>query len=179
MIWLYKRFRDLWSLFSTRDSARQLAWGVALGLLAGLVPKGNLTSFVLITVMFSCRINLAVGVLCTVAFSWFGLMLDPLSHALGKSVLTAEALQPLWKWLFNLPIVPWTSLHNTVVMGSLIIGLALVYPTARLLIPPWQKFHDWQHRRAAAKAAAKAAKATSQAAQVEPPVAAAEQLASS
>ena len=38
---------------------RQLAWGFALGMLIGLIPKGNLIAVALMTLCCALRINVA------------------------------------------------------------------------------------------------------------------------
>jgi len=113
----------------TADSApHQLALAFALGAWIGLVPKGNLTAGALMILLFALRMNLGVGMLTAFVFSWVGMLLDPISHELGHWLLTCQALQPLWTDLYNLPIVPWTSFNNTVVLGSFAIGLMLLGP---------------------------------------------------
>src|SRR4029077_16844645 len=39
-----------------------------------------------------------------------------------------SALKPFWTRLYNMPIVPYTKFNNTLVMGSLVIGLIFFIP---------------------------------------------------
>jgi uncharacterized protein (TIGR03546 family) len=119
---------------------RQLAWGFALGMMIGLIPKGNLIAVALMTLFCALRINVAAGTAAIFLFSWVGMLLDLVSHRLGHSLLTTAALQPVWTSLYNLNLVPWTAFNNTVVLGSTLIGLALLLPVYALMRPLFDKF---------------------------------------
>ena len=123
-----------------QDSPRQLAHGFALGALVGLVPKDNLIAAVLMTVLCAARINLGAGLLAAFAFSWIGLLADPLLHRSGLFLLEWAPLAPFWTGLYNLPVVPWTRFNNTVVLGGLAVGLAAYYPLFRLMEPLFARY---------------------------------------
>ncbi|HUG91102.1 MAG TPA: TIGR03546 family protein [Planctomycetaceae bacterium] len=123
-----------------QDSPRQLAHGFALGALVGLVPKENLTAIALMTVLCAARVNLGTGMLAAFAFSWIGVLVDPLSHRIGLSLLEWRTLAPVWTWLYNLPVVPWTQFNNSVVLGSLVVGLTAYYPLVRLGEPLFARY---------------------------------------
>jgi uncharacterized protein (TIGR03546 family) len=110
------------------DSPRQLAAGVALGMVVGLVPKGNLIALSLCVLVFSLRVNTSLALLAAVAFTWVGAALDPFASKLGMQVLTIASLQATYASVFNLPLGPWLGFNNTVVTGSLLIGIYLAYP---------------------------------------------------
>lgn len=110
------------------DSPRQLAAGFTLGMIIGLVPKGNLIALSLCVLLFSLRINTGMGLVAALLFSWFGAWADPLTHKLGLAVLHVEPLQASYASVFNLPLGPWIGFNNTVVAGSLVLGLYLAYP---------------------------------------------------
>ena len=133
--WVLRPGRALVKILTDADSAQQIALGLAIGMMLGLVPKGNLVAVSLGILLFASRANLGAGALSAFAFTWAGLLLDPVSHRIGLGLLEFEALRPMWTWLFNLPVVPWTALNNTVVLGSLILGMALFYPVFRLSEP--------------------------------------------
>lgn len=120
---------------------RQLALGFALGMVAGLVPKGNLIAVVLMLIICGSRVNLGTAMLGAFLFSWVGVLTDPVSHELGLWLLTRESLTGFWTWLYNLPVVPWTKFNNSVVLGSFLWGWALFYPVYRLSKP---RFAAWQ-----------------------------------
>ena len=105
--------------------------GVALGMVLGLVPKGNMTAACIGIVFFALRSNLGIGLLSALVFTSIAGFLDPVTHAIGAHLLQADGLHSLWTWMYNTPPLPLFALNNTVVLGSLIVGLALFYPTYR------------------------------------------------
>lgn len=127
-----RKLRFFVAALRDNDSPRQMAYAVALGMVVGLTPKDNLTAVVLGVLLLTLRVNLAMAALSVVAFSWAGLLTDPVSHRIGLAVLSFEPLQSLYHALYNLPLAPWTGLNNTVVVGNLIIGLIAFYPVYRL-----------------------------------------------
>lgn len=119
---------------------RQLAWGFALGMVIGLVPKGNLIAVSLMTLFCALRINLAAGTAAIALFAWVGMYLDPVSHRLGHFLLTHDALKSYWTTLAGMKVVPWTNFNNTVVLGSTLIGLAALLPVYFITRPVFAKF---------------------------------------
>jgi len=118
-------------------SSRAIALGVAAGVLFGLVPKGNLTSLLIVAFVLLCRVNIVFGVGVGIAVSLVAGTLDPWAEQIGDFLLTQPWAQPVGQWLFSLPVLPWTSLDNTVVLGQFIIGCVLfgpVYIVVRRLI---------------------------------------------
>ena len=103
----------------------------ALGVAIGLMPKGNLIAMGFIFLLFALRVNLATGITTAIVFSWVGIFANPLVHRLGEVILTAQPLEPVFAWFFELPWAAWTSLNNTVVAGSFCLGLIQLYPTYR------------------------------------------------
>jgi uncharacterized protein (TIGR03546 family) len=110
------------------DSSRQLAAGFSLGMVLGLLPKGNLIAMTLCVLIFSLRVNTGLALVAAVLFSWVGVLGDSFTHQLGSEVLHIGVLQAGYASLYNLPLGPWLGFHNSVVMGSLLVGLYLVYP---------------------------------------------------
>lgn len=143
----FRPFRYLAGVFLAADSPRQLAFGVMLGMMIGLVPKGNLIAVGLLLLLFALRANLATGTIAATLFSWMGFFVDPISHRVGHALLGAERLQPIWAYLYELPLVPWTSFNNTVVFGSLILGICLSYPVYRVSRRMFEVYQPWMLER--------------------------------
>lgn len=135
--------RQLVEALTNEDAPQQIALGVALGMLVGLVPKGNLTAVVLMAVALSLRANLAAVVGSAGLFTAFGAWVDPLAHDLGWRVLTRPSLQPMGAWLYDLPLFPWTGLNNTVVLGSLLLGLVLFWPVYYVVWHGCRRARPW------------------------------------
>lgn len=137
--WL-RPLRFLASALSGASSTRQLALGFSMGMVIGLVPKENLTAVILLFILAGSKVNLCSASLATVLFSWLALLVDPLSHLIGRSILLAAPLQEFWISVYEVPLMPWTDFNNTIVMGSLILGLLLFYPTYRVSKPQFEKY---------------------------------------
>jgi uncharacterized protein (TIGR03546 family) len=114
------------------DSSRQIAWGFALGMLVGLVPKGNLIALMLGVLLFALRVNLSAGLMSAGVFSFVGLALDSFAHRIGAMLLTWPAARPLFAAIYQLPLGPYCGINNTVVVGQLLIGIYCLYPAYRL-----------------------------------------------
>ena len=89
---LLKPLRLLVRAFADQDSPRQIAMGLALGAVIGLVPKGNLLAAVLMMIVCASRVNLGAAMLSAFAFSWIGMWVDPLSHRIGLALLSHDAV---------------------------------------------------------------------------------------
>ena len=125
---LVRPVRRIANVFLESDSPRQIAAGFALGMVLGLVPKGNLIAVSLGVLLFSLRVNTGIGLIAALLFSAAGSSLDPFADKLGMAVLSAGAIQPTYAAIYGMPLAPWFELNNTVVVGSLLIGLYFIYP---------------------------------------------------
>jgi uncharacterized protein (TIGR03546 family) len=110
------------------SAPEQLAAGFTLGMIMGLVPKGNLIALSLCVLLFSLRCNKGLGILAAVAFSFVGAWTDPFAHKLGLMALGVDALQPMYASVLSLPLGPWIGFHNTVTAGCLLLGVYFAYP---------------------------------------------------
>ncbi len=147
---LLRPLRVLTRLFTAAGTPRELALGLAVGMLIGLVPKGNLTALTLTVLLLASRVNLGSGMIGATVFSWVGMLVDPLSHRIGEALLASPSLRPAWTFLYELPAGPWIGFNNTVVLGSLLLGLWLFYPVYRLSEPAFAyaqpRVADWLSR---------------------------------
>ena len=128
---LIRWFRGLVHVSTSEDAPRRIALGIALGMMIGLVPKGNLIAAVLGVILLASQANLVAGGFAALVFSWVGMWTDPVTHRIGLAILALPPLQPHWAQLYELPLAPWAKFNNTVVLGSLILGLALFSPVYR------------------------------------------------
>jgi uncharacterized protein (TIGR03546 family) len=125
---LFQPFQYLIKIFVKDDSPRQLALGVALGTMIGLIPKGNLIVVGLSIFMFAFRVNLGTSLLMIFSVTALSAWIDPLTHAIGHRILAHPVWANRWSDFFDTPLVPWTSLNNTVVLGGFVLGCGLFYP---------------------------------------------------
>jgi uncharacterized protein (TIGR03546 family) len=110
------------------NSPHQLAAGFTLGMIFGLMPKGNLIVLTVGGLVFALRVNRGLALAAAMAFTVLGPYADGFSHKLGMAVLSVEAFQPIYASLLCLPLGPWIGFQNTVVTGSLLVGLYVAYP---------------------------------------------------
>jgi uncharacterized protein (TIGR03546 family) len=115
-------------IFTGRFGAREIAFGIAFGVLLGLLPKGNLLFVVLAILFFLSHANIVVGILATLVISFFAPWLNPLADRIGREILVSVPGQQIIGNLFHIPAVSWTMLDNTVVLGMFLLGLVLFLP---------------------------------------------------
>ncbi|MDA0589313.1 MAG: TIGR03546 family protein [Planctomycetota bacterium] len=119
---------------------RQMALGFALGMAIGLVPKGNLLAVALMVTLGVVRVNLGVGMLTAIVVSMLAGLFDGATHEVGKFLLLHDSLKPFWTDLYNLPLGPWTSFNNTIVLGSFALGVGLFLPVFLASKPVFAKY---------------------------------------
>ena len=142
MFFVLRPVRLLLKALLTQSTPRQMSWGLALGLLAGLVPKGNLLAVALGILIAMLRINLGVAMAAAVAVTFASSYVDPVSDYLGQYLLGHASLQSVWTRLYNTPLMPWTDFNNSVVMGSLVLGLVIAWPVQRASLPLFEYYSD-------------------------------------
>ena len=122
-----------------RDPA-QLAWGVAFGVLLGIVPHGNLLAVGLLILLLTLKVNHGIAIVAVAGSTMLATRLDPYSHQVGQYLLTHEDFSRHLAAAWQLPLVPWTDINNTVVAGSFIIGLIALVPIFLLTYPLFHVF---------------------------------------
>jgi uncharacterized protein (TIGR03546 family) len=131
-------FLESWNSFKGTvrgfDTPHQLGLGMTFGVIVGLLPKDSLLPYAIGMIAILTTANLlcfGIGVvLAAIASPNF----DGLSHPIGQWFLTFDPIESSLAVLYNLPVLPWTRFNNTVVMGSLILGIAIapvVYGSTR------------------------------------------------
>jgi len=135
LVFCIKQLLSLKRAIVGRREPHQLAWGMALGVWLGTVPYGSVVALAILLFILSIRVNHGMMAVSAVVTSVIAARFDAQTHAVGKYILThphwAPQLSAAWQW----PLVPWTDLNNTVVMGGLLLGLAAVVPTYLLSYP--------------------------------------------
>lgn len=135
ILWTFKLIRSVRKAIAGREHPGQLAWGVALGALLGMIPHGNLLAVGLLLFVLMLGVNHAMVALVGIAVSFLAPSLDPTFDALGRWCFAqppfADRLALAWQY----PLVPWTDLNNTIVMGSFLVGLISVGPLFLISFP--------------------------------------------
>jgi uncharacterized protein (TIGR03546 family) len=140
LVFLVKQIMSVRAAIVGRNEPAQLAWGVAFGVLLGIVPHGNLLAVMLLLLLLSLRVNHGIATVAAVGTTLLATRLDPYSHQLGRLVLMHQDFSRHLANAWQLPFVPWTDINNTVVLGSFLIGLAALLPIFLLTYPVFHWF---------------------------------------
>ncbi len=135
-----ERLASVWQAIIGRNEPSQLAWGLSFGILLGLIPHGNLLAIVVLILVLTLRVNHGLAAVATVISSLLATRLDPISHPLGRQVLTHPEFSRHLAGAWQMPFVPWTDLNNTVLVGSFLIGVAALLPIFLLSYPIFHLF---------------------------------------
>ncbi len=120
--------RQLFNALAANDSPLQVAWGFTIGMMLGMVPKGNLIAIVLAVLLCALKVNKPAGLLAVALFSAISPLCDGLTHKIGDTLLHQPALQGFYVWLYDQPLGPFIGFHNTVTLGSLLLAIYIIYP---------------------------------------------------
>lgn len=131
----YKLFSAIRKAIAGRKHPAQLAWAVGFGVLLGLIPHGNLVAVALGVLVLCMHVNHAMTAMVTVLVTLGAPRLDPLFHSVGQRVLTEPRIANTLSANWDAPLMAWTDLNNTVMAGSLAIGLVLLIPVVLLTLP--------------------------------------------
>ncbi|MFK7768996.1 MAG: TIGR03546 family protein [Mariniblastus sp.] len=135
---------EIWQAFRSTvkgfDSSHQLAIGIVFGMAIGLIPKDSLLPYAIALIALLTNANLLCILFSAFLFSQISPVLDPISHLLGTWILTTEPLKSFWISLYEFPVLPWTRIENTVVMGTFVLGLLLALPAHTFCFHFFEKF---------------------------------------
>jgi uncharacterized protein (TIGR03546 family) len=124
-----KNSKRIIAVLSKNRSPNQIAWGISLGVVLGLIPKDNLTAIALIATIAFIRVNQLSACLVAIGFTLLGGLLDPISNTLGLRLLNQPLFASGIARLYEVPLLPWTCLDNSIVVGGMLLGLACLLPT--------------------------------------------------
>lgn len=102
--------------------------GFTIGMVLGMLPKGNLIALAVAMLLCAVKVNRAAGLMAAGLFSLVGPLTDPVTHKLGATLLTQETLQRAFAWLYDQPLGPFLGFHNTVTIGALMLAVYSTYP---------------------------------------------------
>lgn len=135
-----KLLKNVRTAVAGRKYPHQLAWAVAFGVLLGIIPHGNLLALATLIVVLSLKLNHAMAGLTAIGATFLATRLDPFSDQVGNYVLSHPKSGPMLADAWQLPLVPWTDLNNTVVMGSFLIGVGALIPIFMVTYPIFRVF---------------------------------------
>ena len=111
----------------------QISLAVCFAMVMGFTPLWSLHNLLVLLLVFIVRINLSTFIVAWGVFSAIAYLLDPLFHAIGLSILTAESLKSICTALYNNIWFRLDGINNSITMGSLIISLIFFVPLLFLL----------------------------------------------
>ena len=125
MTLMLKQLFAFFKMLNSDTGTNQLASGLACGLFLGFAPFLSLQTLLVFALVLIFRIQLGAAFLAAFFFKFIAYLLDPAANYLGKAILEAEGLRPLFVEMYNAPIIPLTRFNNSIVMGSFAISLIL------------------------------------------------------
>lgn len=128
MTLLLKQIFSFFKLLNSDSGTNSLALGLAMGVILGFSPFLSLQTALVLILVFFFRVQLGAALLSAFFFKLTAYLIDPLSNKLGQSILESETLRPLFRDLYNMPLIPLTRFNNSIVMGSAVVGIALTIP---------------------------------------------------
>ncbi len=126
---IIKLIRKLLKALSSGGTPAQLAAGFLFGMFIGITPFWSLLNTLFLFILIIVNVNMGTAVLGFILFSSFSYMADGLFHFIGFWLLVdIPFLQGFWKWLYDLPLIPFTAYNNTTYLGSLISAIIFAVP---------------------------------------------------
>ena len=143
-------FFSLLTATSCCNRRSQMAAAVALGIACGLVPKASGTFVLLIACAFVFPVHLVLTITVAAIVAVVAIPLTGIIEQLGEYSLNHQRLSEFWLALDTYPLIPWLGLHNTLVHGAVLLGLAQslpVYTIASVLLGSSQSVPAQARRR--------------------------------
>lgn len=128
MTLILKQLFAFFKLLNSDTGLNQLSAGLACGIILGFSPFLSLQTLLVLTLIFFFRIQMGAAFLSAFFFKFIAWAFDPVADFLGRKVLETESLRPIFVDLYNMPLVPMTRFNNSIVMGSMLIGILLAIP---------------------------------------------------
>jgi uncharacterized protein (TIGR03546 family) len=113
---------------SRHGSPQCVASGIAIGFILGFIPWDNLISIGLIAVVLMAPVHQVSVLLSLLLTAGLHVALAPVPNAVGAWILSSSwTLECLYR-ISSIPLVPWLRLNNTLVLGSVCLGVLTAVP---------------------------------------------------
>lgn len=117
------------AILSQYRSPAQLAAGIAVGIVLGLVPKDNLVAVALVVMICCLRVNQLAACTVAIALSFAGVWFNPITSTIGSTLIEQPMIAKGIGYLYQYPILPWACFENTLVMGGVGLGVLVFLPS--------------------------------------------------
>ena len=129
MLAILKFLHSLAKTLHSEGTPGQIAGGIALGAALGLTPLMNLHNAIVLILLCIINVSFGSGLLGMALFAPVGFILDPVFDRVGHWMLTdVTSLRPFFAWIDTQPVLAYSNLTNTVVLGSIVGWLVLFIP---------------------------------------------------
>ena len=125
-------FAKLLNALNSDSAPGQVAFAFALSLFVGLMPFWSLSNLLILLFVLMLRVNVSAFVFGVMLFSLIGYLIDPLSAALGESILLEPSMRATWTELYQNSWMRVLAFNNTVTMGGFVIALLALIPVTLL-----------------------------------------------
>lgn len=115
-------------LLNSEQSPHQLSLGLGFAMIVGFTPTLSLHNLLILFLLLVLRANISAFLLGWAVFSLLGLLLDPLFHLVGQSLLTQDGLLEMWTGMYNNSFWRLSHFNNTILLGSLLISVLAFLP---------------------------------------------------
>ena len=129
---MLKYIKSFFMALNANAHPGDIAHAVALGLLLAFVPRANLLWAFLFFLTLFIRVNKGAFFISLILLSFITPFADVPVEALGAWVLSLKPLGGVFHALYQTPFVGLTRFNNSLVMGSLLVGIILYAPVAIL-----------------------------------------------
>lgn len=108
----------------------ELALGMAFGFWLMLIPIPTLVWFLIFTLFFILKVNVAAGFVVLILAQPLHGILDPLLDNLGFILLTDQSYQAFQVFAATVPLAALWGLEQTLVTGGLVVGALAFIPVS-------------------------------------------------
>ncbi len=119
---------------SSHNRPRQIAWAIAWGCVCGLIPKSSLLFPLALMVSVLLPMHLVAAMICMLITSCLSPLLHPTLGNVGHWMFGSLGFAPIVHKLESYPLIPWMKLHNTVVIGALLLSFVAFVPTYWIML---------------------------------------------
>lgn len=123
-----KKSTRIVDVLSQNRKPSQIAWGVAVGVMIGLIPKDNLIAVSLLAIIAFLRVNQLAACCVAVAVYCLSSTLSATTFFVGSYVLGQPLVADGIAFLYQFPVLPWTCMENPSVLGGLGVGIVALIP---------------------------------------------------
>jgi uncharacterized protein (TIGR03546 family) len=125
---MFKYIKSFFLALNANVHPGDIGHAISLGLLLALVPKANLLWLFLFLLTIFIRVNKGAFFLSLILLSFAVPYADVFLDRLGFMLLSLPFLNTFYTVLYQTPFIGLTKFNNTIVAGSLVMGIIAYVP---------------------------------------------------